>query len=573
MPDLTSWQITENRMTALHPLLQRMDRTRDWVYSTQYKMPDLGDPTKNMDNVINVTMPYAAIIANTVINDLASSFRQTIVEGDISATTGRKIELFIDSNREEADELLVNSNWHASLKEIWASHVCVRSFIGARWVSQIIDGQYVIDLLPIDMRYFPYEYGTVDLNWGAPITFRTRAELEAEYAEVIKDKQVSISGGADLLFEVRDYWDGDKKELWINGVLAVAQKNPFDEPPFVTAAPATGFMLRDKNYIEHDSEDILYLVRPILDELNRIATIEQTKGAETIRPSYMDIREKTDSNPAAAPPTTGQTKQKKKDEEWKLLPKPDINQAFLTGRADLNKVLQMGGVNDIDLGNVSQTVSAVWITAQAGIRKKFSGPRLKAMAQGDQQLARMMIRQAQKAVELESGDPAIVVGGMGRKKTFTSNQLGDPDKYGIRIELRSQSKTEEIANLSLFEAAPDLPYEYRLETILGVDDPKGIMQMKAREEARLADPVIGLSELGISLAKQAEEIDDEQEADLLKLESMYLIERAVNMLKQRLQPTPALGQEGQVNPRELPGGSQTGGELPRLLSPGGAGIQ
>lgn len=564
---LTTLEIIKNRMTELKPLHNRMDKTRDRVYNTPYVMPDLGDPTKAMGGVINVTMPFGAIIANTVINDLMTSYRQTIVEGSISSDTQKLIESFIDGNREEADEGLVNSDWHASLFEIWCSHVCIRSYIGVRWVSQIIDGKYVIDAMPTDMRYCPWEYGNDGLNWASPISTRTRAELEVLYADIIKEKGISLTGASTTLFKVSDYWDSEKKELWINGVLALAQTNPFDEPPFVIAAPATGFMLRDKGYIEHDSEDILYLIRGVLDEMNRTASIEQTKGAETIRPPYEELVEKMDAKPATTPPTTGQTKKAQKELGWKLLQTPDINTAFLTGRADLAKVLQMGGVNDIDLGNVSQTVSAVWITAQAGIRKKFSGTRLKAITQADQQLARMMIRQTQDAVELEKGSPEIIVGGMGRQRTYTADKLGDPKQYAIRIELRSQSKTEEIANLVQFESAPDLPYEWRLEHILGADDPKGIIRMKANEDSLELDPAQKFADLGVKLAREAATIHDEQEADLVKLRSMMNIERAVTILKQRLQPMAIPEEEPKLKPSPK-GSPRPLVNMPNLLGPG-----
>lgn len=563
--------IIKNRMEELKPLHDRMDRTRDSVYNTEYLMETLDSKAgarKYLGNVINVKMPYAPIIANTIINDLMDAFRQTIVEGNIPATMQRMIEEFIDDNRDAANERLVNSPWHASLFEIWSSHVCIRSFIGVRWASQIIDGKYHIDCLPLDMRYVAYEYGNDGLNWVNNRSFRSKSSLEIQYAKELKEKGVSIQGKADVLIQVDDWWSSEKKELYVGDKLLVEQKNPFGKPPFVIAAPATGFMLRDKGYVAHDSEDILFLIRDILDELNRTISIEQTKAFETLRPPYVEPVEKVDAKPAGKVPVTGQVKKYKKGEEPQLLETPDVNRAFLTAREDLSKVLQMGGVNDIDLGNVSQTVSAVWITAQAGIRKKFSGPRLKTISQAEQALARLMIEQAKNAVELEEGSPDIVVGGIGRKRTYTAEKLGDPDKYTIRYEFRSQSKTEEIANLAQFEAAPDLPYEWRLEHILGADDPKGIIRMKDFEEAKRSDPVIGLSEMGISLAREAEQIEDEQEADLKKLQSMMLIERAVALLKQRLQPAPMALPGEEVTPKESPKGSPRPlMALPKLLGP------
>ena len=280
-----------------------------------------------------------------------------------------------------------------------------------------------------------------------------------------------------------------------------------------------------------------------------------------------------DGKPAEKPPTTGQTKKVKTTEPYELLPTPDINNAFITARQDFSRVRQEAGVNDIDLGNVSQTVSAVWITAQAGIRKKFSGPRLKAITQGDQQLARMMIRQTQNAVSLESGSPEILVGGDGRQRSYTADKLGEPKQYAIRIELRSQSKTEEIANLAQFVAAPELPFEYRLENILGVNDPKKIVRMKDLEVAEELDPALKLSRLGISYAQEAAETHDEQEADALKIQSMMLVERAVAIMKERLQPAPQLPAEGKAaNSVRRGAGSQPLVQMPDLLGPGGQGL-
>ncbi len=564
------------RMNELRPLHTRMDNTRASVYNLEYHMKTL-DGKKNLDNVINVRMPYAPIIANTVINDIQTSFRQAIVEGNISAATRIAIEGFINDSRLEADEKLVNSDWHAYLFDIWANHVCIRSYFGVRWVTQIVDGKWVIDCLPVDMRYVPYEYGNDNFNWVTNRSFRSWSKIESQYGQEIKEKGISPPTNANnTLIQVDDYWDGEVNKVYIGGTdgvrgssgaqgtLAREQKNPFGEPPFVITAPATGFMLRDKDYIAHDSEDILFLIREILGELNRSASIEQTKGFETLRPPYVEPVEKMDSTPAEAVPITSQVKKYEKGQEPKLLATPDVNQAFLTSRQDLQRMVQMGGVNDIDLGNVSQSVSAVWITAQAGIRKKFSGPRLKSLADGDQQLARMITRQAKLVVELEEGSPDILVGRQGSKNKYSPEKLPEPEKYSIRYEYRSQSKTEEIANLAQYEASPDLPVRWRLEHLLGVDDPDAIIRQMDLEDARAADPAIGLSEMGVSLAREAAEIDDEQESDLMKYQSMLLIERAVALIKQRLNPAPEQTTGEQVLPRRRARGNQPVSELVKL---------
>ena len=194
-----------------------MDRARDRVYNTPYVMTKLDGKTP-LDDVINVTMPYAPIIANTVINDIMESFLQVVIEGDISATQNNYIEGFLRDNREETDEILRKLGF-PPLFEWWSNHVCIRSYIGVRWVSQIVDGQYVIDCLPVDMRYTPYEYGNDGKNWVANITYRSESEIRAEYAKELEKKGHNTLRSTKLDIEVKDWWSTEKNEVYIDDVL------------------------------------------------------------------------------------------------------------------------------------------------------------------------------------------------------------------------------------------------------------------------------------------------------------------------------------------------------------------
>ncbi|GAH19145.1 unnamed protein product, partial [marine sediment metagenome] len=237
----------------------------------------------------------------------------------------------------------------------------------------------------------------------------------------------------------------------------------------------------------------------------------------------------------------------KKGEKHILLERGDLNQAFRVARAEGNRDLQMGGVNDIDLGNVSQTVSAVWITEQSEIRNKLIMPRLKALSSFRQQLGRMMIKQYKIISEKAKKAPSeILIGVPGRKRKYTVQQLGDPDTYTIRNELMSQSKKQEIVNLAMFSASRgDLPLELRLKDILKADDPDGIMRQLDIEEAKRADPAIGLFEMAIRYAEEAEELEG-ADAEAKKIQSMMLTERGCAIIRQRTQVPEALPEEATV---------------------------
>src|SRR3972149_12323165 len=124
------------------------------------------------------------------------------------------------------------------------------------------------------MRYCVYEIGANGYNWVAPKFTRSKGAIEKEYGIVIRDNEA----------EVTDFWDDDVNEIWIDKKLVRSQKNPLGKPPFVIQAAATGFMLQDKGYLEHEGESIFMLDRDLYPELNRIASIEQTLNMKVLLP-------------------------------------------------------------------------------------------------------------------------------------------------------------------------------------------------------------------------------------------------------------------------------------------------
>jgi len=179
----------------------------------------------------------------------------------------------------------------------------------------------------------------------------------------------------------------------------------------------------------------------------------------------------------------------------------------------------------------------------------------------------MMIDQYIKVSEKGGGE--TLIGDTGRKRKYAASQLGDPDNYAISYELMSQSKKQEIVNLAMFEAARgELPLKVRLTDILKADDPDGIMRELGIEEARRADPAIGLFEMAIRYAEEAETLQG-ADADAKKIQSMMLTERGCAIIKQRTQVQEPLPEGANVPQVETKGaGVQS---LVPLLGGGGGG--
>jgi hypothetical protein len=181
-------------------------------------------------------------------------------------------------------------------------------------------------------------------------------------------------------------------------------------------------------------------------------------------------------------PKLGQNLKVRRGERHVPVQAPDLNNASLTARRDIDKAIQLGGVNDIDLGNVSQTVSAVWISEQTSIRSKFEEPRLQALAAFYQQSHRMLIDQAQK-VAVDGAEASL--GKTGRKQTYDVRSFGSPKSYTIEYQYMTKSRKQEVANLAMAGAARGLlPLKNILTDILLVEDPDGLLRQLEVEEAR-----------------------------------------------------------------------------------------
>jgi hypothetical protein len=515
----TNCQI-DKRLLELQELYARMDATKNLVYLTPYTLMKLDGKSK-IERAISVTMNNPAVFANAVISDLVQAKRQIVVEG-LTDEQNHDIETFGENAFAQADEILTRRSGQSGLWGWLCNHVCIRATIGARWITTFVNNEFTVDCLPVDMRYCPYVFGRDGLKWAANISYRDASSIKEEYP-------TANVTGRDI--EVRDYWDCEKNEVWIDGRLALRQNNPFEKVPFVIVLPATGFMLRDKGYLAHEAEDLLAFNRGLYDELNRTVSIEQTLGMDIIEPAMEQESSDGDLHTDELP-LPGQTLKVKKGERHLLVPRGDLNNATVTARQDIQKAIEQGGINDIDLGNVSQRVSAVWITEQTIIRSKFEEPRLQALATFYQQAHRMLIEQTLKTVGNRS-DLKVNVGKAGKKRGYSPQRFGDPTQYTITYRYMTHSKKEEIANLAIAQAARGiLPLSVILKDILMAEDPAGIMRELETEEAHRADPAIALFEMALQYAEEAESLE-EPEADIKKLQSMMLTERGCSVIQQQ----------------------------------------
>ncbi len=535
-------------------LWERNDSDAKLAYLDTYTLQTTGK--KDIPNVVSVTMNDPAIFLNAIVSLIMAAVWQTEVEGDLPGKQKMLIENFLNDCWAQADERY-KRRARAGLLAFFANHICVRGWIGAKW---LFEGEERIPLCqPVDMRYCPYEMGPNGPEWIAPKTWRSKAAIRVEY-----DKDVPRD---DTL--VIDFWDGKINEVWIEKEKVLEQENPFGRPPFEIQAAPAGFMLLDKGYMVHEGESIFFLDRDLYPEYNRIISIDQTLAMKAIMPPYQKPADSFQGDKPSYPDGVGTVTEVLKGEEYQLIQRPDVNMASRSAHANISGAVQRGGVNNIDLGNVGFETSAVWITEQSEIRGKLVKPRLEPIASFCELLARMIITQA---ITLGVSGK---LGRLGRKNQYSSAGLGDTEEYTITYKLMSKDKKQEIANLAMAGAAKGtLSRDTIIRDILVADDPEGEIAKIEAEEAEELDPAIKYFRRALSAVDVADSLHG-VEADAKRMESMMLTEAGVALLAQRGQGeeapktedgkpdlqalVPLLGKRGAGGgrpPKEVIGGNQ-----------------
>ena len=199
---------------------------------------------------------------------------------------------------------------------------------------------------------------------------------------------------------------------------------------------------------------------------------------------------------------------------------------------------------------------------------ELQNPRIVALQMFKGQLARLIIKQC-RMLEV-SGQ--VYIGRTGSKKSASIADLKDPDKYTVNYQLMKQNKRLAIVNearaLSLWGKAP---MKYILRDILSVEDPDGWEREMELERAKAANPAIGLADMAVKFAEEAENTEDEADKELLNHKSKMLVHDYVLLMRARMNPAPVGGEETQ-NLREATKQTGNSNALISLMGQAGAGM-
>ncbi len=493
------------------PLFIRMDKDRDLYNQIEYRLKDL-ETKKPAKDVVNITMNDPKVFADRAQAFMNEATMQTVVQGKhISDTDTTLVENFDADIRYEIDQKLMLREI-TSLFSFLIEQSCIRGTLAARYVSWEDEGRFVPDLLPCDSRYLVYEYGSMDLDFGAFKTVRSRASILQDYPKA-NFEGTSKKGG------IWEYWDKDKGEIWLtsptgidpaSGQLLDEKENKFGRPPFIIQGVGTGSMLQDEDSMEHRHESIFSNNRLLYEHLNMLGSILQTLNYMTF--NRVHLWESDAGTSATKPPKPGTRKTIPIDKGTRgLFPVEisDIKNATRLFYALILGAIQRGALPNIDYGNLTFPLSAVAISKLTATKDAIFSPRLQAIAWFYRQLHYMIKDQyIQGGYEAELGETGV-------ERIYKASDLDK--KYKISYKFHSVSPEQDIANYAVAQQALAVGMSRHtvFTNILRLQDPNGEIMKSRAERAEQLDPVIGLFRYGHALIDQGTD-ESFLEADLVK---------------------------------------------------------
>ncbi len=501
------------------PLHDRMDVDAALVRNRPYHLRKAdGEVAKD---VVNITVNDPRTFSDRSQAIVASAARQTIVKG--KNLTDDEAHIVEDFDRDivfTIDERLADRG-HKDLVSFATEQMMNRGTTAGRYIALEQDEKFSPSFLPVDSRFLVYEHSDRDLEWASFMTRRSRSAVIAQYGEGF------VSNAKH--FVVRDYWDKEKEEVWLETVQPGAQRNAFHYSfgegtkiaekenvlgyvPFVIQGSGVGSMFQDQEGRAFTNESILAPNRHIYPEMSRFASILATQTAMAIEGGMTwESDEGTDAAlPENYPGLRSVTAKDKGTKGFEPVRTPDMPQAARLLWAILSGDAQRGGLPNLDFGNLTFPLSAVAIKQLTDTKDQIFVPRISALARFYRSLLRMIIKQ------YVGGGFEAELGEQGLRRIY---KVSDLDKdFSIQYKFFSKDPQDEIANHTIaVQAERFLPDETIVRDILKDENPAETMRLKKIDRDMKVDPVAALRATGHAYIEEGDDLGAQLTLEKIKV--------------------------------------------------------
>lgn len=495
--------MVQEKEKDLSRLYARMDADRSMVYLDPYIMKD--KTGREVTGIIKVTLNKPAVFAANVIAALTAAVEQIEVQSESRSFDTVTVEEFQRAVWKQANGLLMVKDM-PDLDSFAVSQLCLRGRVAALCACHYGEGEesgiFKPDIVPWDTRHVAFDWGGKGLEWASYRMLKGKRLIEREYNKVIKDRSASVL----------DVWFEDHNEVWLDKEKIFEQEHPYGEVPVVVSVVPLGYgnSLMDENRVAFEGESIFFMIRSIVPELNRLASIMQTINMHAVKTSYTYLNEggKVGTPPnyeeMAAP---GAITPIGLNERLDPLVVQDIQRSALQLYGMLEKAEEQGSLSAIDLGTLQFELSAIALIQLGEGRDQVFQPRLSAKAMFKDRLARMFTRQ------IIALGGSVDVGMEGHKRSFATEKL--KGEYTTTYKYYPKSPKIDMARMSLAQIAREFYDEDTIRAdVLQVEDPKKIRAQRYYDLAEKMSPLL----LRNRVIKALAEIDP-FEAKLMAMES------------------------------------------------------
>lgn len=490
-------QAIKDKEAEQSELTKRMDADKDLLYLSKYTLKD--KKGKEIPGVINTTLNDPAVFAANVISALGATTEQIVVEGEKLKDKDKEttyIEEFLEAAIGSANNRLRKQD-RPDLNPFFDEQFCIRGRAGFRCLFREEEGVVIPDIMPLDTRYVSYEVGQGGFDWASYKTRRSKGKIKAEY-----DLDISAKDA-----EIIDVWDKEHFEVFIDRQKKREKAHKYGYPPFGIQTVPLGSMLLDKDSFSHWGESIFFLIRDLIPELNRMASILQTLNMATIKGAkWIATKEgmnlQISAEDAAAISELGAVTPIDIGGGVFLVPLSDIKNATRLLHSMIDQRIQAGSLSRLDLGTLTFPLSAVALIEIGESRDQIFLPRLQAKALLNQQLAEMITEQV-----IAIGG-SVELGSRGHKRSFETSKL--QGEYEVKYRYFTKSPKVDVARYSMAAAAGSLISEdTKRRDILQLQDPDGEKHKLNYELAEKLSPVIARVRVIESLIEQGEDFEAE----------------------------------------------------------------
>jgi hypothetical protein len=479
-------------------LFKRWDDDKELAALADYELKDRRG--RRVTGIINVTLPIPGLFAahvKAMILKAAEGYRVT--GRDRTDEQNSPIEHFIPLFLAAADRRHRRQGGKPS-NGFSADMTNLRGRSIYRVATHLKgDTEEVVpDFVPVDPRRFAYEYGEDGFMWGAHTMAKSGAQILGKHPAAKRLAQVT---GSEKVLRFVDIWEPEINTQWVNGQKIDEQENTYEEVPFIQELVPKGLLTEDDDGWLTEGEGIFYLIRGIVPEMNRLASIMQTQNMSGVKPPRQYKSRAGDEGiipERADEPGTTSAVEDGTSSGFSLLDMPDIDGSDRMMWEILNIFAQLGSLSQTTMGSTPFPMSAVALIELGENQGEVFLPNLGTYGLAKQEAMVMAIRQIQGL-----GVSSIELGTHGHKQTFKVSELeGD---YDISLIYDPQDPSLDIARMNVADVARRFyDEETILRDILKAPDPSEIMRRKRIERSKAIAPEIEIVELADALIEEGE---------------------------------------------------------------------